>query len=319
MIMKNNDNKSSIIKWLIFILIAVAVFTAVVIVFAKIRDVKADIERSEETSKKVEAKAESKPEVGVKLTPAPSKADEEAQNSDVKTEESEPEIVVLESLEGVSAGTVLNEDELDLTSLDKYFVSYEISDEIFERIYGDDRSYKTYCNVPREDLCYIKMLHRGFDEKIHVGEMIVNKAIESDVIEIFTELFRNDYQIEKMLLIDEYGADDFISIDNNNTSAFNYRLITGGDTVSLHAWGVAIDINPIQNPYIWSDGAGGWLWEDRDADLYLDRDAADAKERHMINHDDLCYQLFAAHGFTWGGDWENPIDYQHFEKQVVSY
>ncbi len=315
----NIDKKNTGIKFLIFILIAVAVFTAVVLIFAKIRDVRADVQISEKSSEKIEAGIKDKPDEGVKLTLAPSKEKRKVRIQKIENKTKEAETVVLESIENIEAGTVLKEEELDLTNLDKYFTVSEISDELFERIYGDDKSYKTYCNVPREDLCYIKMLHRGFDTEIHVGEMIVNKAIESDVIEIFTELFKNDYQIEKMVLIDEYGADDNLSIDANNTSAFNYRLVTGGSSVSLHAWGVAIDINPIQNPYIWSDGAGGWLWEDRDADLYLDRDAIDAKERHMINHDDLCYQLFTEHGFTWGGDWQNPIDYQHFEKQVVSY
>ena len=128
------------------------------------------------------------------------------------------------------------------------------------------------------------------------------------------------YQIEKMVLVDDYDADDKKSIDDNNSSAFNYRAVTDNPSIlSYHGMGVAIDINPINNPYIWSDGNGGWEYEDRDADKYLDRYAEDAAQRHMINHNDLCYKLFTERGYTWGGDWSDPIDYQHFEKPIVDY
>lgn len=229
-----------------------------------------------------------------------------------------PEVTVLDSLENVEAGTILSEEEIDFNDLSKYFTAYEISDELFERIYGDDKSYKTYCTVPREDLRYIKVLHRGFDSQIHVGEVMINTLLAQDIIDIFRELFENDYQIEKMFLVDNYNADDNASIAANNTSAFNFRAITGGTELSNHGKGCAIDINPINNPYVWYEN-GVLTWEDPDADLYLDRDAEDAYERHMINHDDLCYQLFIAHGWSWGGDWADPIDYQHFEKEVADY
>ena len=221
-------------------------------------------------------------------------------------------------MDGYEAGAVISDEEIDFSNLNKYFVSYEISDGVFARIYGDDKSYKTYCTVPREDLRYIKLLHYGFDGNIHVGELMVNTLLADEVCEIFRILFENKYQIEKMYLIDNYNADDLASIADNNTSAFNYRLVTGGDYLSNHAGGCAIDINPINNPYVWYEN-GELTWGDPDAGFYLDRDAADAHERHMINHNDLCYKLFAERGWGWGGDWENPIDYQHFEKVVATY
>ncbi len=201
-----------------------------------------------------------------------------------------------------------------------YFKSYEISDEIFARIYGDDKSFKTYCTVPRSDLRYIKLLHWGFDEKIHEGELIVNKAVAEDIVEIFRELYENKYQIKQMVLVDNYNADDRASIAANNTSAFNFRTVTDNPNVlSYHGMGAAIDINPINNPYVWYDANGRLRWEDPDADLYLDRYASDAARRHMINHNDLCYKLFIQHGWKWGGDWSGTIDYQHFEKTIVNY
>ena len=134
---------------------------------------------------------------------------------------------------------------------------------------------------------------------------------------IFRQLFEAGYQFNKIVLVDEYGADDVTSIADNNTSAFNYRTIAGTSQISNHAYGCAIDVNPLNNPYIYYDSNGNgtyseelreWEWEDRNA--------PDAAERHMITHEDLCYQLFTAYGWSWGGDWGNPKDYQHFEKPV---
>ena len=223
---------------------------------------------------------------------------------------------ILESLEGLSAGMPVEEDRIDAGDLSRYFTSSEISDEIFERIYGENRSYKPWCTVPREDLRYVTVLHRGYDGNSYVGEIMVNALLADEITEIFLELYENDYQIERMLLVDEFDADDDLSIANNNTSAFNYRPVTGGSTPSNHAYGCAIDINPLNNPYIEFDAAGNMIWYDVDVDLYLDRDAPDAHERHMIGHEDLCYQIFTARGWDWGGDWTNPVDYQHFEKPV---
>lgn len=222
----------------------------------------------------------------------------------------------LGDLENIPAGTVVSEEEIDWQNLEQYFKSYEISDSLFQRIYGDDKSYKTYCTVPREDLRYIKVLHYGFDGQVLVGELMVNYLLEEDMTSIFQELFENHYQIEKMHLIDDYGADDDLSCLDNNTSCFNYRLVTGGSTLSNHATGCAIDINPVNNPYVTYDSSGEPYVVDDKAVPYLDRTNPEAGAMHMITHDDLCYRLFTERGYTWGGDWSNPVDYQHFEKKV---
>lgn len=236
-------------------------------------------------------------------TPAPTPAPTEAPS-------------YLGDLENIPAGTVVSEEEIDWQNLEQYFKSYEISDSLFQRIYGDDKSYKTYCTVPREDLRYIKVLHYGFDGQVLVGELMVNYLLEEDMTSIFQELFENHYEIEKMHLIDDYGADDDLSCFDNNTSCFNYRLVTGGSTLSNHATGCAIDINPVNNPYVTYDSGGEPYVVDDKAVPYLDRTNPEAGAMHMITHDDLCYRLFTERGYTWGGDWSNPVDYQHFEKKV---
>ena len=257
---------------------------------------------AEEAIRKAEAAREEVLQAAAE-TPAPTPAPTEAPS-------------YLGDLENIPAGTVVSEEEIDWQNLEQYFKSYEISDSLFQRIYGDDKSYKTYCTVPREDLRYIKVLHYGFDGQVLVGELMVNYLLEEDMTSIFQELFENHYQIEKMHLIDDYGADDDLSCLDNNTSCFNYRLVTGGSTLSNHATGCAIDINPVNNPYVTYDSSGEPYVVDDKAVPYLDRTNPEAGAMHMITHDDLCYRLFTERGYTWGGDWSNPVDYQHFEKKV---
>ena len=119
----------------------------------------------------------------------------------------------------------------------------ELNQEIINRING--KSYKENCDIPYSDLRYIRVLHIGFDGLTHIGEMIVNKAIAQDVIDIFWELYSISYPIEKMLLIDDYNADDLESMKDNNSSAFNFRFIEGTSKRSVHSDGLAIDITII--------------------------------------------------------------------------
>lgn len=224
---------------------------------------------------------------------------------------------VLESVEALEPGTVLDASELDTFHISRYFTAREIQegDAVYQRIIG--KSYRENPDIGLEQLRYLTMLHYNFEEQIQVGEMIVNEAIAQDVLDIFRRLFENRYQIQSMYLVDNYwtgdgNSTDTASIDANNTSAFNYRPITGGGKLSNHAYGRAIDVNPQQNPYVWHNGAGGLEWSHSNADGYIDRTSGAA---HMITHEDLCYQIFAEYGFGWGGDWSDPIDYQHFEKK----
>ncbi len=190
-----------------------------------------------------------------------------------------------------------------------YGFYYEpLSDEIKEKITGV--SFHENDNITYDDLRYLSVLYVDFEGNTQKGEIICNKAIAQDLVEIFKELYDNEYQIDKIRLIDEYGGDDDLSCDDNNTSCFNYRVVGGTDSLSKHALGLAIDINPFQNPYItYPNGVerispvGSEPYADRASGL-----------PHMILEGDLCYNLFIERGFTWGGHWKTLKDYQHFQK-----
>lgn len=189
----------------------------------------------------------------------------------------------------------------------KEFYIKPIPNDIFEKMQG--KSYKENCTVPREELRYLHILHVGFDNNTHEGELIVNKRIAEDVLDIFKELYKAGYQIEKVRLIDEYNAQDELSMRDNNSSAFNFRYISYSTTMSKHAMGLAVDINTLYNPYI-KQVDGRLNIEPANAVQYVDRNR---QFPHKIDHQDLCYKLFTKHGFEWGGDWEDSKDYQHFE------
>ena len=109
---------------------------------------------------------------------------------------------------------------------------------------------------------------------------------------------------------DEYDADDEASMRDNNSSAFNFRFISHTTKVSKHGLGMAVDINPLYNPYV-KAVKGETSIEPAVAAAYVDRSG---DFPYKIDHDDLCYKLFTKYGFTWGGDWEHSKDYQHFER-----
>lgn len=222
----------------------------------------------------------------------------------------------LESIEDTKPGTVLDAGEIDLTQGEKYFTVSKINDDILQCING--KSYVENDNIGLDDLRYLKLLHYNYEHKIQVGEMIVNEKIAEDVKEVFQELFSEEYEIESMYLIDKFWTGDSVdsdtnSIEHNNTSAFNYRVVPNTERLSNHAAGLAIDINPLQNPYVKYNSDGSFAKYYKDMELYTDRKQ---KGKHMITHEDICYKVFKGHGFTWGGDWNSSKDYQHFEKKA---
>lgn len=217
---------------------------------------------------------------------------------------------IIKKLRDLPAGEVTDVSRLGEEKLNDLFYSQELNQDIIDRITG--KSYKEDCDVPYSDLRYIRVLHIGFDGKTRIGELIVNKAIAQDVIDIFRELYSISYPIEKMILIDEYDADDIKSMADNNTSAFNFRFIEGTKKRSVHSDGLAIDINPLYNPYVRTrDGKLEILPEN--AGEYADRTKDNI---YYIKKDDPCYRAFTDRGFTWGGEWKNSKDYQHFEKKI---
>lgn len=209
--------------------------------------------------------------------------------------------------EAEPAAEAESEKESEMTRIDKDFYITGITDEIFDRMKG--KSFKDDCTVPREDLRYLHVLHKNIDGDVLEGEMVVNKYIAEDVLEILKELYEADYPIERMVLIDEYDADDEASMEDNNSSSFNFRLISHTNRVSKHGLGMAVDINTLYNPYT-KVVDGERIIEPITGEPYLDRDASFP---YKIEKGDLCYKLFTEHGFVWGGDWPDRKDYQHFE------
>lgn len=188
-----------------------------------------------------------------------------------------------------------------------FFVAQEISDSVFSRINGV--SFHENSDIAISDLVYIPLLHYGFDRHVHEGEIICNKLISDRMISVFKVLYNKRYQIESIRLIDDFNGSDEDSMRANNTSAFNYREITNGGRLSYHALGLAIDINPLYNPYV-KDIEGKRIILPSESFQYVDR----AKRfPHKITHNDSSYLSFREYGFSWGGDWESLKDYQHFE------
>ncbi len=216
--------------------------------------------------------------------------------------------IVTDSTQESSTKPTDSTEESSTQQVDSSFICKNIDDDIQKRIIG--KSYKENDNISFEELRYLKVLHIGFDGKTHVGEIIVNEKIADVVLEIFKTLYQNNYPIEKMLLVDEYDADDNKSMEDNNTSGFNYRQIAGTNKLSNHALGMAIDINPLYNPYVRQDALGNKVVEPEGSEIYVDRTS---EFLYKIDENDLCYILFTKYGFSWGGDWSTPKDYQHFE------
>lgn len=216
--------------------------------------------------------------------------------------------ITIEEIKNAPSGTIFEKEQLLNVDLGALFYQQEISDSLFDRIYG--KSFKEGSTVPRENLVYLRMLYYGFDEQSHVGEMIVSKEVASDVLAIFSQLYAQDYPIEKMRLIDDYDGDDEASMADNNTCGFNYRNISHSEQLSNHSYGKAIDVNPLYNPYVKTVN-GVEICEPINATEYIDRSKSFP---YKITSDDLCCRLFKEYGFTWGGDWNNSKDYQHFEK-----
>lgn len=186
----------------------------------------------------------------------------------------------------------------------------EISPFIEKRILGN--SYPYGCSLPIKDLRYVKVMHYDFDGCIKEGELIVNASAVEDIIEIFKELFKVRYPIEKIILVDEYGADDEKSMEDNNTSCFNYRCIDSTSSLSLHSYGLAIDINPLYNPYVRPEADGLNILPATGA-VYAQRSFF---VKGMVQKNDPCYQVFTRWGWKWGGDWTTRKDYQHFYKEM---
>jgi poly-gamma-glutamate synthesis protein (capsule biosynthesis protein) len=164
------------------------------------------------------------------------------------------------------------------------------------------------CPVPLTDLRLLRLSHVGFDGRAHAGAMVVHADVATDVVGVFTALYRARFPIRRMRLVDAYGGDDNRSMAANNTSGYNCRRVAGQDTFSDHAYGRAVDINPVQNPYVLGDEvlppAGRRF-------VNADRTPGAAAAPGVIREGGVVTRAFARLGWSWGGDWTDP-DFQHF-------
>ena len=168
-------------------------------------------------------------------------------------------------------------------------------------------TWRPDCPVGPADLRRVEVSYTGFDGQPHRGALVVHRFVVDEVIAIFEELQRLHYPIQRMQTVDHYpGAQDELSMEDNNTSAFNCRPLPGSKEWSQHAYGRAIDLNPLINPYL---DAGGDL-QPTTAARYLDRGRDDPG---ILRADSPAVKAFTDRGWRWGGAWRNPVDYQHFE------
>jgi len=172
-----------------------------------------------------------------------------------------------------------------------------------QRIVGS--SWRPGCPVPLRKLRLVKVTYLDFSDERRRGRLVVHRAVARGVTRVFRDLYRAGFPIRRMELVDRYGADDMRSMRADNTSAFNCRYRDGVCCRwSMHAYGRAIDVNPVENPYV-----GSWGVSPPNGAAYVDRSPI---RRGMIAHGDEVWRAFRDAGWSWGGDWGWPVDYQHF-------
>ncbi|OFW79167.1 MAG: hypothetical protein A2Z48_03780 [Actinobacteria bacterium RBG_19FT_COMBO_70_19] len=165
-------------------------------------------------------------------------------------------------------------------------------------------SWHAGCPVLLDDLRLVRITFLGFDGEAHRGRLVAHRRWAVELLGVFERLYERSFSIRRVRLVDRYGADDRTSMRHDNTSAFNCRTVAGTSVWSQHASGRAIDINPVENPYV--DGSHVSPRRGRD---YLDR--ADVRPGMIVKRD-VVWRAFRRIGWEWGGAWRSAQDYQHF-------
>lgn len=185
--------------------------------------------------------------------------------------------------------------------MDEGFKISLLDDELFSAL-----AIPKGAKISRRKLRRLDVRYIDFNGEIQSGSLICARSAAKDLYYIFIELFEARYPIEKLRFAHEYGGDDDLIMADNASSCFNYRCVANTNKLSMHAKGLAIDINPLYNPYIQNGvvmPANAAPYADRTADF-----------PHKISHEDICYKAFAKRGWRWGGDWSGDRDFQHFYK-----
>lgn len=299
-------------RFTIFAVVSCIILLILIILFVNRMSERISLQPEQNTSPTEES---SEPKTGL---PGEETREEETEFSAIENGETEIELLGEETNEPetelLTAQINPSATEMPPDSDENEFYHMPLTDERKKYITG--KSYPDTdkpLQISYEELEYVHVLHYDFEGQVQEGELICNQAIAQDLTVIFKELYDNQYPIEKIRLIDAYDADDDASMEDNNTSCFNYRAVAGKTTLSNHSYGLAIDINPFYNPYVRTKD-GETLVSPENAMLYADRST---DFPHKIDENDLCCQLFVKHGFTWGGNWNSVKDYQHFEKRIT--
>ena len=166
-------------------------------------------------------------------------------------------------------------------------------------------SWRPGCPVPLVDLRLVQLTYHGFDGLPHQGELVVHRDVADKIARIFGKLYAARFPVRKMVRIDAYGGSDDRSMADDNTSMFNCRNAYGSSKWSVHAYGKAIDVNTVENPYF----PGSKVLPSAGA-AYRNRNDV---RPGMVVAGDAVVRAFAAEGFRWGGNWKTGTDYQHFE------
>lgn len=170
-------------------------------------------------------------------------------------------------------------------------------------------SHRPGCPVRWKDLRYLRLSYVGFDGKDHVGELVVRETYAEAVAGVFERLYDARWPIQAMRLVDDFHGDDDRSMAANNTSGYNCRNVAGSQRWSEHASGAAIDINPVQNPYVSGssvDPPAGRRF------AAVERLSGAPVPAGVIRSGDVVVRAFASIGWEWGGQWSTAKDYQHF-------
>ncbi len=220
----------------------------------------------------------------------------------------ERDYIPLEFLEDEFGASIVEGERTYFVTIDfqedYYFYAKDIPEKILA-IYEESGHIDPEI-ISYDDLKYLSLLYVDFQGETQVGELIVASQIAEEVCEIFKLLYEKQYPIEKMECIYKYNFSDDASMADNNTSGFNFRLVEGTDHLSKHALGLAIDINPMQNPY----QVGDYI-SPPGSENYSNRDIY---QKGMILEGDVLYEAFIERDYTWGGHWYTMKDYQHFQK-----
>jgi hypothetical protein len=165
-------------------------------------------------------------------------------------------------------------------------------------------SWHDGCPVALRNLRLVRVTYWGFDDRGHAGRLVVHRRWADDILDVFERLYDRRFPIRRIRLVDRYDADDRASMRHDNTSAFNCRYVSGTTTWSQHAYGRAIDINPVENPYVVGSSVSP-----RRGRAFMDRTEV---RPGMIVKRDVVWRAFHRIGWEWGGSWSTSKDYQHF-------